>query len=118
MSIASSIHDKTFKSAMADARVAQEFFEMYLPDEILSLIDIHTLKLSPNSYIDEDLNVLASDVLYQVNLKDKSTGYIYVLCEHQSRVDPLMAFRLWSYVMRIWHDVIKQTGSKKLPLIF
>lgn len=118
MKVIHDIHDRTFKSAMADIRVAREFFELYLPKNILSLIDLETLRLNQNSYVDEDLQSSSSDVLYQVRLKDKKIGYIYVLCEHQSSVDSLMPLRLWGYLIRIWNDIIKQTGSKHLPLVF
>lgn len=111
------IHDKTFKSAMADIRVARDFFEHHLPKPIQALMDLRTLKLSPNTYVDEQFNAMSSDVLYQVNM-DKGLGYLYLLCEHQSSVDQLMAFRLLSYVVRIWSDWIKQTGSKTLPFVF
>ncbi len=111
------IHDRTFKSAMADIRVARDFFEHHLPKPIQALMDLKTLKLSPNTYVDEQLNETSSDVLYQVNM-DKNIGFLYLLCEHQSSVDPLMAYRLWSYVIRIWGDWLKQTGSKTLPFVF
>lgn len=42
---------------------------------------------------------------------------VFFLCEHQSSVDPLMPFRIWQYVMAIWHDHIKQTGNQRLPLV-
>lgn len=111
------IHDKTFKTSMADVRVARDFLEEYLPSAILSLIDLNSLKLSPNSYVDDNLNTFSSDVLYQVKMGN-TWGYIYLLCEHQSSVDPLMAFRLWNYIIKIWADHLKQTGEKALPFIF
>jgi predicted transposase/invertase (TIGR01784 family) len=113
------IHDKTFKSAMADVRVARDFFEHHLPKPIQALMDLKALKLSPNSYVDEQLNALSSDVLYQVKMSENDgVGYLYLLCEHQSSIDPLMPYRLWSYIVRIWGDYLKQTGSKKLPFVF
>jgi len=114
------IHDRTFKASMKDVRVAREFFEMYLPERILSLVDLNTLKLSPNTYVDENLNSFGSDVLYEVKLKDNRLGFLYVLTEHQSTVDVLMAYRIWNYIIRIWADYIKQTGfqTKTLPLVF
>jgi len=112
------IHDKTFKTAMSDIRVARDFFEEYLTKTILSLVNLNTLKLSHNSYVDENLNTFSSDVLYEVKLENSNTAYFYLLCEHQSSVDRLMPFRLLNYMVRIWSDYLKQTGHKNLPLIY
>lgn len=62
---------------------------------------------------------------------DKQPGYLFVLAEHQTTPDPLMAFRLWNYLCKIWDRHLKQldkenkSGKKKtkvkeikLPLIF
>ena len=35
---------------MADIRVAREFFETYLPKDILEVADLNHLELSPSSY--------------------------------------------------------------------
>jgi predicted transposase/invertase (TIGR01784 family) len=106
---------------MTDIRVAREFFEEHLPETIHSLVELDTLKISQKSYIDENLNELSSDILYSVKIKNSDElAFIYVLAEHQSTVDPLMAFRLWNYIMLIIQDYIKQTSPKptKLPLVF
>jgi len=111
-------HDNLFKSAMTDLRVARDFFEHHLPAAVLEAIDLQTLKMSPNSYVDITLSDSASDVLYKVEIA-KKPAYLYLLCEHQSRVDPLMPFRLWQYIVGIWSDHLKQskpceqTKSKK-----
>lgn len=118
MTIIQSIHDKTFKHALKDIRVARDFFEEYLPKNVLALLNLETLKLSPNSYVDEDLNATSSDVLYEVQMHDNNTAFVYILCEHQSTIDPLMPYRLWSYMVRAWGDYLKQTGNKYLPIIY
>jgi hypothetical protein len=112
------IHDRTFKAAISDVRVAREFFEQHLPETVLALVDLATLKLSPNTYIDKELQAFSSDVLFEVELKNHNKAYLYLLVEHQSSVDPLMPFRLWNYKMRIWSDFLKQSDRKTLPLIF
>jgi len=110
-------HDKFFKSAMADMRVAREFFEHHLPECILKTADFSTLQLQPNSYIDPQLNLTSSDILYKIKIAGNE-GYFYLLCEHQSSSDPLMPFRLWQYKINIWADYLKHNpNAKKLPLI-
>jgi predicted transposase/invertase (TIGR01784 family) len=117
MSIVQSPHDKLFKSAMGDLRVAREFFEHYLPPAVQAVVDLSSLALESSTYVDKSLNLLNSDMLYQVNIAGKM-GYLYLLCEHQSSVDPLMPFRLWQYIVAIWAAHLKKTQSETLPLVF
>lgn len=109
-------HDKLFKAAMSDLRVARDFFEKYLPDEIKQAINFEVLELCSKSYIDENLKLSESDVLYKTQIAKKS-AYLYLLAEHQSTPDALMPFRVEKYKIDIWADVLKQTGEKNLPLI-
>ncbi len=81
-------------------------------------MNLQTLKLSPNSYVDEILTAYSSDILYEVEQKDGKRAYLYLLIEHQSSIDPLMPFRVLNYMVQIWNDFIKQTGSYKLPVIY
>ena len=84
------IHDKCFCKAMTDMRVARDFLEENLPENIQSLADLNTLKVSQDNYVDEAFEAFSSDVLYEVMLKDKHPAYFYLLLEHQSSVDVLM----------------------------
>jgi len=116
MNTVSSPHDRLFKGAMADVRIAREFLTYYLPIPLRSAVDLDTLVLCPNSYVDNELALTASDVLYKATIAGEE-GYVYLLCEHQSTVDVLMAFRVWQYIVAIWADHLKQTNGKKLPLV-
>lgn len=109
-------HDRFFKTAMSDIRVAKAFFEHYLPASIRSEVDLNSLELCPNSYIDQTLDLSSSDVLYKVTIAGK-TAFLYLLCEHQSSVDHFMPLRIWEYIVSIWRDHLKQTQSKTLPLV-
>lgn len=112
-------HNNVFQSLMADIRVAREFFETYLPNDILEVVDLNHLELSPSSFVDEELKGSASDLLYKTQMGEGTT-YLY-LVEHQSTQDKLMPFRLLKYMMRIWDKHLSQMkekkGDKTLPLI-
>ncbi|HGJ5877698.1 MAG TPA: Rpn family recombination-promoting nuclease/putative transposase, partial [Arsenophonus nasoniae] len=57
-----------------------------------------------------------SDILYSVSTT-KGNGYIYVLIEHQSTPDKLIAWRLMRYSLAAMHKHLEQ-GNKQLPLVF
>jgi len=110
-------HDKMFKKAMTDVRIARNFFEHYLPNEIKELIDFDVLNLSPNSYIDEALNQFACDVLYETRIVN-NPALLYILAEHFSTTKHFTPLKNLHYQVRIWYDYIDQNpDTKTLPLI-
>jgi len=110
-------HDKFFKSSMTDIRVAKDFFEAYIPSEILQKIDLGSLKLEKETFVDANYQASEADVIYSVQIGN-SLGYLYVLCEHQSEVDNYMAFRLFGYILRILETFHKQSASLPLPVVY
>ncbi|WP_425361638.1 Rpn family recombination-promoting nuclease/putative transposase [Candidatus Tisiphia endosymbiont of Ceraclea dissimilis] len=79
---------------------AKEFLATHLPKDVLALIDSTTLKLEKDSFIESDLSETISDVLFSVKFNDQD-GYIFLLLEHQSTVDKMMAFRLFKYRVKL-----------------
>lgn len=59
------------------------------------------------------------DILYSAEFNGK-TGYIpiFLLIEHQSTNNPMMAFRIQKYMMRICDDHLRANKGSKLPLIY
>jgi len=92
-------HDKLFKQSMADLRVARDFFKAHLPAELLKRVNLQTLGLVHDSFIDGDSSKKESDLIYSVQLKSGQCAYFYILCEHQSTIDDMMAFRLLTYIV-------------------
>lgn len=110
-------HDRFFKSAMSQPQVATAFFNHHLPLIIRQIADLDTLQLCKESFIDPQLRLSITDILYSVQLGE-NPGYLYLLTEHQSRPDRWMAFRLLKYIVRIMEHHHKQTGEKQLPLVY
>ncbi len=110
-------HDKYFRLAMTDIRVAREFFEQYLPKTIAQTVDLKTLALKTTSFVDESLAACMADILYAVQINQQQ-GYLYILVEHQTNPDKLMPYRLLRYMLRIMDQHLKQTQAKTLPVVF
>ncbi|MBZ7489043.1 Rpn family recombination-promoting nuclease/putative transposase, partial [Klebsiella michiganensis] len=89
-------HDAIFKQLLVHIDTARDFIDIHLPADLRSLCDLNTLQLESGSFIEEDLRAYYSDVLYSLEINNK-TGYIYVLIEHQSSPDKQMPFRLMRY---------------------
>jgi predicted transposase/invertase (TIGR01784 family) len=116
-------HDRFFKAVMTDIRVAKDFFKNHLPESVLQQIDLDSLTLCKETFVDPSLSLLMSDVLYSVNLRgDKNTpirkGYLYLLCEHQGKPEELMPFRLLEYTVKIMRQHISKTKENVLPVVY
>jgi len=88
-----------------------------LPPALSARLDWSSLALQPASFVDERLSGREADLLFTVRCEGHS-ALLYVLCEHQSTSDPLMAFRLLRYLVRIWEAVLlAQPDRLLLPAI-
>jgi hypothetical protein len=106
-------HDALFKSVFTDVEHAAAHLRTILPADVCARIDFATLAVVPGSFVDAALRFRHTDVLYRAAMSGKQ-AFIYLVHEHQSRVDPLMAFRLLRYKTRIWDDYIAAHPKTKL----
>jgi predicted transposase/invertase (TIGR01784 family) len=109
-------HDSLFKRIMENDIAAHEFLNAYLPQEVKDIIDLNTIKVQKETYIEPNLTKRLSDIVYKLNTKDNEEAFIYVTCEHQSSVDQLMAFRIWRYTLLLAERHLND--KDKIPLIF
>ena len=110
-------HDKFFKEVFSRREVAVDFLRNYLPEEVFSCLDEESIHLKKDSFVDKELRAYFSDLLYQASLKDGSESYVYVLFEHKSYPEPLIAFQLLRYMVKIWEQDLRQGFSAKLSSI-
>ncbi len=113
-----SLHDRFFRAAMSEPRVAKAFFEHHLPEEILKIIDLDTLRLEKEIYVNSKLKLVMTDIVFSVNYA-KNPGLLYLLPEHRSSFTRWQAFILLVYMVMIldYHHK-KFKNQKHLPLIY
>lgn len=113
-------HDRFFKEIFTQKAAAQDFLQHYIPENIIALLELSSLQITKDSFVDNDLQEHFSDLLYQVNLKAGNLTYIYVLFEHKSHPDPLVALQLLRYMVRIWEQSFAQQKilSPIFPIVF
>jgi predicted transposase/invertase (TIGR01784 family) len=109
-------HDHFFRMMMSDKRVAKEFFESHLPDDVLAVIDLNQLELQSASFIEDTLKELIADMLFKTIIAGHE-AYLYLLVDHQSQPDELMPFRLLQYICNAMDQYLRKTGGKQIPLI-
>ena len=117
------IKDSIFKELFEDRTVFYDFLKAFLPKEITKQIKETDLKREQTELIGKDFSIKRSDILYKIEKGNGQDVYIYLLLEHQSKVDQLMAFRMLAYKVRIWERYVKSHKKEseqkgfKLPVI-
>ena len=119
--------DSIFKRIFSDSDLFLLFLKDFIDIDWINGIKPDNLQLLPSKYINLRSGNRESDVVYRINMEDKEF-YIFILLEHQGRVNQLMPFRLLEYMSRIWKNDIKdhkkESGSKDfklnpiLPVVF
>lgn len=88
-----------------------------LPPELTARLDLGRLAPVSGTFVDEALRQRHTDVLFSVPLNGED-AFVYVLMEHQSSKDNLMAFRMLRYVMRIWDRYLQDNPrARRLPTV-
>lgn len=90
--------------------------QQYLPADILAITDLSTINLQKERYVDERLSAKITDILYRAKIKARE-GYLYMLTEHQSTADKMMAFRLLDYTCQIMRHHVEDLGNSELPVV-
>ena len=67
MSKLSNPHDRFFKETLTRQEVGRDFLIHYLPGELVALLDVDSLEISKDSFVDQELREHFSDVLYKVD---------------------------------------------------
>ena len=109
-------HDRFFKSTFSNLEVTADFLENYLPEPILKLVDLKTLEIQKDSFVDEKLKEFSSDMLFKTTINQRE-GYLYFLFEHKSYSDRMVALQLFIYIARIWDQKVNKENDTHIPVV-
>lgn len=107
-------HDKLFRETWSDRPTAQDFLQHHLPHDVLVLLDLESLEIAKDSFIEEDLRDYYSDLLYGVKIAGRP-GYVYILFEHKSFPARFIHLQLLDYMLKIWRLFLKQKKRGGIP---
>ncbi len=108
-------HDAVFRQLLSHPDAARDFIALHLPRWLRDICDPSTLSLVSGNFVEQSLRPFYSDVLWRMKTTD-GKGYIYLLIEHQSTPDKLMAFRLIRYAIATMQRHLDE-GHRTLPLV-
>lgn len=113
-------HNNLFHYAFSHASAVRSLLESHLPTNITGILDLSTLILQKDSFIDPRLRESHSDLLYSVQMlrqgESRGDALVYILLEHKSQSDALTCFQLLRYIVRIWEQR-QRNGQPLCPVI-
>jgi predicted transposase YdaD len=111
------VHDLLFRATFSQVEHAASILRLLLPPALVARIDWSTLTLRPGSFVDEALAERFTDLLFSV-MHGGRRALVYLVFEHQSSSEPLMALRMLRYEVRIWDAWLKENPhARRIPAI-
>lgn len=94
-------HDALFHSTFGHPDNAAQLLRSKLPAPLATAIDWRTLARCDTKLTEGSDDGIYADLLFTVEIAG-SPAFLFVLLEHKSSDDPLTAFQLLRYMVRIW----------------
>jgi len=75
-------HDRFFRESLGRTESAKEFVRHYLPAHVVAHLQIDTLEVWRDTFVDERLRAHFSDLVFRLEQVGGGAAYIYLLFEH------------------------------------
>ncbi|MBK7636682.1 MAG: Rpn family recombination-promoting nuclease/putative transposase [Saprospiraceae bacterium] len=116
------IHDKFVRESFSDPVRAIAFLERFLPDEMINNLDLPTLRVLQESYLNEALKEHFSDLVFEISLKNNADTKtdISILFEHKSSPDKHVLIQVGHYMFAHWVKCLAEKKKLKviIPMIY
>ena len=114
--------DAYFRAVFSITEVAQQLLRFKLPTGLLALLNLDTLALAPDSFVDQKLRKSLSDLVYTCHLKDGFVLRICLLFEHKSHPPGRLLYpQINRYIYGIQEEDVKQKRKEftlTVPILF
>ena len=105
------IYDKTFKKLMNETVEVIALVKSCFPKDLAEDLDYATMKLMPDSFIDDNMNEHASDVIHSCKLKSGEEVWLNFILEHKSYLPVKPEIQLLKYIS----DGYNYRRQEKIP---
>ncbi|UGT42803.1 Rpn family recombination-promoting nuclease/putative transposase [Nocardia yamanashiensis] len=110
-------HDAYFRHVMSEATAAADEMRNVLPEAAAAQLDWDGMELQSCSFVPKELRSRYTDVLFRTRWDDRD-AFVFMLIEHQSSTDQLMAFRMLEYTVAIWNRYLRHNPkARRLPVV-
>ena len=110
-------HDKYARFVLQVRAVAIELIQYCVPSLVLAQLDLESLALSDDSFVDTKLRVHFSDICYTGKTVNDLPFRVTIVLEHKSeKPDYPVIVQLHRYISNIWSNDIRQGNPISLTL--
>ncbi|WP_428266911.1 Rpn family recombination-promoting nuclease/putative transposase, partial [Haliangium sp.] len=112
------VHDAFFKKMFSDPENALGELRAVLPARVAAHLDLDTLELQHASVVEDWLRQRHGDLVYTARTKEAEPVLLWFLLEHQSSVEPFMAWEILQKavaMMKDWRS--KHPDATRLPAV-
>ncbi len=109
----SSPHDRLFKQIWSNRESARDLLGNCLPEPMRELVDLDTLEIRKDGFVDGRLKEFHSDLLYKASF-GKQANYVHLLFEHKSHPEKTIGLQLHACIGRLWR--MHSYCSTSLPI--
>jgi predicted transposase/invertase (TIGR01784 family) len=109
-------HDKFFRETWSRKEVVTAFLQDHIPKAVSQALNLETLYLEKDTFIDTELNAHYSDLLYSLEVQGSQPVQLYLLFEHKSHPEQNIHLQLLRYMVKIQEAEYKQ-NKQLVPVI-
>ncbi len=108
--------DKSAKWLLATPENLRGLLEI-IGEDLVASLDFSRVQIVNTTFIADNLREQESDMVFLLPFRDadETEVMIYILIEHQSTVDPVMGFRMLSYMYHIWDQQRQGWVAGRVP---
>jgi len=109
--------DTLFRAVFGNPVHAASELQSVLPSRLLERLDLTALELMSETFVEPELRQRHVDALFATRWAGRE-ALLYLLMEHQSTPDPLMAYRMLRYEVLIWEKYLElNPKTRTFPVI-
>lgn len=112
-------HDAAFKRIFGHPALAADLMRRRIPAAALAELDLDRCAPVTAEFVDRGLRNRRADLVFRIPFAAEAerSAFVFVLIEHQSTPDPLMALRVLAYAVEVWtrHIEAGRTAQRRKP---
>jgi len=112
-------HDRFFKLLFSKKQVAKSYINNFMSKNMTKELDLRTIKIAKDTFIDDNLKDHFSDIVYNCSSKKQKKVKICFLFEHKSNSPKYPHFQLMRYISNSWNNDLAQKRKPRIvvPII-
>ncbi|MEO0592111.1 MAG: Rpn family recombination-promoting nuclease/putative transposase [Myxococcota bacterium] len=111
-------HDRYVKRLLQRPEIAADILRFVLPEALAAALDLALIEDAGTEFVDDRLQQTEPDIVLKMQTVNGAQALLFVVLEHQSSVDPWMAYRMSRSTMRLWESWrSKNRKASRLPVV-